>query len=97
MANWFKLHGGNVPCDSNAYARYQGADGRAMVYRNGRNLYGFITPWVGPERKFGPIPVPPEGNIQRIEIFPEGEWVVYCWTDINDQSRAEWGLAVAPL
>lgn len=97
MANWFKLHGGDLTADKNTYARYSGPEGRATVFQNGRQLFGFITPWDGPERAWGPIDVPPQGNIQRISIFPEGTWVAYAMTDIDDQHRAEWGISVAPL
>lgn len=94
---WFKLHGGDLTSDSNAYSRYSGPEGRATVFRQGRTLFGFITPWKGPERRWGPVDAPPEGNVQRVCIFPEGQWVVYCLVDPKDGVRAEFGMAVAPL
>lgn len=97
MANWFKLHGGNLVANTNTYARYSGPEGRAVVFQQGRQLFGFISPWAGPERAWGPVDVPSEGNVQRIAIFPEGAWVVYCLCDPDDKHRAEFGLAVAPL
>lgn len=94
---WFKLHGGDLHSNRNTYARYQGPEGRATVFQQDRQLFGFITPWDGPERAWGPVDAPPEGNVQRVSIFPEGEWVVYILVDVNDQHRAEFGMAVAPL
>lgn len=93
---WFKLHGGNVAADSNAYDRYQGPQGRATVFRRGREVFGFIAPWDGPERAWGPVEVPGEGNVQAVRIFPESAWVVYLLMDPRDGERAEWGMAVAP-
>lgn len=93
---WTKLR--EVEANSNAYSRYQGPEGAATVFRNGRTLFGFIVSPGGAERAWGPIDGPPEGNVQQVRIFPEGDhWTVYAITDTNDQHRAEWGEAVAPL
>ncbi len=98
MTNWWKLHGGNLDSDANTFDRYQGPEGAATVFRNGRQLFGFTLRPGGTERPWGPVPVPPQGNVQAARIFPEGDhWSVYVITDINDQHRAEFGMAVAPL
>lgn len=94
---WFKLHGGDLDADSNAFDQYHGPEGRATIFRNGSTLFGFITPWDGPERRWGPEPIPPEGNVQALRIFPEGQWVAYAVTDPKDGKRAHWGGVVAPL
>ncbi len=92
---WTKLR--EVEANTNTYSRYQGPEGSATVFRNGRVLFGFIVSPGGAERRWS-VDAPPEGNVQQVRIFPEGDhWTVYVLTDPRDGIRAEFGMAVAPL
>ena len=80
--------------DTNVYDRYQGPEGAATVFRRGHELFGTTSN----HGAWGPVAVPPQGNVQAARIFPEGDhWTVYVTTDLDDFHRAEWGIAVAPL
>ena len=86
---WNKLR--EVGADSNAYDRYQGSEGAAVVYKQGRNLFGFTST----HGAWGPVPVPTEGNVQAVRIVPTGfGWRVYAYTDPRDGVRAEWSQVI---
>lgn len=88
---WTKLR--EVDSDSNAYDRYSGPEGAAVVYKRGRELFGFTST----HGAWGPIPAPPEGNVQALRIKPAdaGGWGVYAYVDPRDGVRAEWHEVVA--
>lgn len=85
---WVKIS--EEDSDSNAYDRYQGPEGHAIVYRHQGEIRGNVN-----GRRYA-VPRPPEGNVQQVRIFPmEGGWYVYVWADPRDGRRSEWRERVA--
>lgn len=83
-----------VEANNNAYDRYwDEAHGAAVVYRQGRTLFGFAN-----GRAWGPVSIPADSNTQAVRIRPEsGQWWVYAYCDTDDQHRAEYKQPVADL
>ena len=83
-----------IESDSNTYDRYWDKEnGAAVVYRNGRTLFGYANGVA-----WGPIPIPPDSNTQAARIRPEsGQWWVYCYVDPRDGMRADYKQAVLDI